>query len=371
MKMHYHAPSQKAAHVVVFYRDGKDYCDYGDYSEYGDYDDYGDCGYNHRHRGLGINALMTVRVLRKNGIHSDLCPVWTIDDVKKALQKFQPTHAVIQAMWISAADQADLCSTYPDVHFIIRCHSQIGFLQVEPGSIKNLRDLIFLQEGVLNLAVSANTLRLQAFLHKVYKSKILYLPNLYDIERVNKKRDESHDHRVLRIGSFGAHRLLKNHTTAAAAALMMAERRGSDLEFYVNSGRKENSQSDTIVTALTNMFSRVPWAKLIETPWAEWPQFRQTVAHMDLCMQVSFTETFNIVTADAVCEGVPSVVSDAIEWTPHYWHANVDNADDICHVGSALLWDIHGAEEGFDALSRYQTGAISNWLNYLNANPTV
>jgi hypothetical protein len=366
--MHYHEPSQKTAHVVVFYRDGKDY---GEYGEYGEYGDYGDGGYGQRHRGLGINALMTVKVLRKNGIHSDVCAVWDLDDVKKGLEKFQPTHAVIQALWISAEDQANLCSSYPDTHFIIRCHSQIGFLQVEPGSIKNLRDLIFLQEGILNLAVSANTRRLREFLHKTYKSKILYLPNLYDIERVHRKRDESHDHRVLRVGSFGAHRLLKNHTTAAAAALMMAERRGSDLEFYINSGRKENVKADGITTALANMFDRVPWAKLIETPWNEWSQFRQTVAHMDLCMQVSFTETFNICVADAVCEGVPSVVSDAIEWTPHYWHANVDNADDICHVGSALLWDIHGAEEGLDALTRYQTCAIKDWLTYLGSNPTV
>ncbi len=364
--MHYHDPNKKAAHVVVFYRDFKDYGDYGDYG-----DDYGSEGYGRCHRGLGINAFMTVKVLRKAGIRADLCAVHTVDDVKKELTRLSPTHAVVQALWIGSSDQAALCQQFPNTHFVIRCHSQIGFLQVEPPSIKTLRDLLFLQELQLNLAVSANTTRLQGFLHKVYKSPVLYLPNLYDIERVNRKRDESHDHRVLRVASFGAHRLLKNHTTAAAAALMMAERRGSDLEFYVNAGREENEKGDSIYQALSYMFDRLPWAKLVPSPWAEWSEFRQQVAFMDLCMQVSFTETFNIVTADAVCEGVPSVVSSAIEWTPERWQADVDDAYDIARVGSALLWDTHGAEEGLAALEAYEKKALCLWLKYLDANPTI
>jgi hypothetical protein len=364
---HYTDPRKESAYVCVFYRDFKDYdCDYTDYGGY-------DCeyGYGKCHRGLGINALMTVRVLRKLGVRADLIAVKDVKDVAKELSKRMPTHAVYQALWIPADDMAGLCTSFQDTHHVVRCHSQIGFLQVEPNAIKTLRDLLYLQELQLNLAVSANTHRLRDFLVKVYKSKVLYLPNLYDIERVNRKRDESHGHRLLRVGSFGAHRLLKNHTTAAAAALMMAERRGSDLEFYVNAGRKENDKGDAIMQALEHMFDRVPWAKLVPAPWAEWSQFRQIVANMDLCMQVSFTETFNIVTADAVCEGVPSVVSDAIEWTPHTWHANVDNAENIAQVGSHLLWDTHGAEEGLHHLERYQKCAAKDWLGYLDSNPTL
>jgi hypothetical protein len=33
---------------------------------------------------------------------------------------------------------------------------------------------------------------------------------------------------------------------------------------------------------------------------------------MDVCLQVSFTETFNIVSADAVANYIPIVVSDEI-----------------------------------------------------------
>ncbi len=361
--MHYQHPHEKTAHVVVFYRDFHDYDDYG--GEYGS-----EGGYGHCHRGLGINALMTVKVLRKAGVHADLCAVGGIEGVRKGLRKYAPTHAVIQALWITSVQQAALCNEFPDTHFIIRCHSQIGFLQVEPGAVKTLRDDMFLQEGLLNLTVSANTHRLQEFLQHTYKSQVLYLPNLYDLDRVQRKRDESHDHRVLRIGSFGAQRLLKNHTTACAAAMMMAERRGSDLEFYVNAGRKENEKASSVLATLRNMTDRLRWVKLVEVGWEEWSQFRATVAHMDLTMQVSFTETMNIVTADSVAEGVPAVVSDAIEWTPRRWHANVDDAGDIARVGSALLWDKHSAEEGLAHLERFCKCSIKAWLEYLNTNPT-
>jgi hypothetical protein len=365
--MHYHDPNKKGAHVVVFYRDFKDYDDYGDYG-----DDYGsEGGYGHCHRGLGINALMTVKVLRKNGIHANLCAVFDFEGVCKGLEKHRPTHAVIQALWLTAAQMTDLCACFPDTHFVVRCHSQIGFLQVEPGSIKTLRDDLFLQEGFLNLSVSSNTLRLQEFLQQVYKSPVLYLPNLYDLDRVNRKRDESHDHRVLRVGSFGAHRLLKNHTTACAAAMMMAQRRGSDLEFYVNAGRDENVKGNGIISALKHMTDRLPWVKLVEVGWEEWSQFRATVAHMDLTMQTSFTETFNIVTADSVAEGVPAVVSSAIEWVPPRWQADVDNAADIARVGSGLLWDTHGAAEGLKALETYCANGVKVWLDYLDSNPTI
>jgi hypothetical protein len=363
--MHYHHPDKSRARVVIFYRDFKDYpCDSDDYG----YDEY---GYK-RHRGLYINALMTARVLRKLGIVCDLAAVNDVSDVRTVLAKrTDVTHAIFQAIWIDVGPMCDLLATFPGTHFIVRTHSQIGFLQVEPRAIAILRGLLVTEQQMLNLTVSANTTKLQHFLEGTYKTPVVYLPNLYDVDRVARKRDESHRHRLLRIGSFGAHRLLKNHTTAAAAALLIAQRHGSDLEFYVNGGREENVEKGTILRALEAMFADVPWAKLVVVPWAEWAQFRATIAFMDLCMQTSFTETFNIVTADAASEGVPSVVSDAIEWTPRSWHANVDDAEDIARVGAHLLWDHHAAQEGLRALEDFEKRARAIWLDYLDSNPTV
>ena len=209
------------------------------------------------------------------------------------------------------------------------------------------------------------------FVEKTYLGRCLYLPNLYDIERVHRKPITSaHDHRVLRIGSFGALRLLKNHTAAASAALLIAERKRSDLEFWISVNRKEGVGADGVLHSLKNMFHGLHWAKLVEHPWEMWPDFRRTVAHMDLTMQVSFTETFNITAADSVAEGVPVVTGPAIEWVPASWQADVDTSSDIARVGLALLGDPQAADEGLEALRHYMKVGTEHWLHYLDSNPT-
>jgi hypothetical protein len=365
--MHYVKPSKEAAHVVVFYRDFKEYGDVYCYP-----DDYGsEGGQGYKHRGLGINALHTAKVLRKHHIRCDLAAVWNVLTVRKALEKYSPTHAIFEAMWLDAETMEELLQDYPDTQFIVRNHSQIGFLQVEAGAIKILRDLMSLQDIQLNLSIATNTRSFQEYVQNVYNAKCLYLPNLYDIERVHRKHQDPHTSRSLRIGSFGALRLLKNHSTAAAAALMIAESRGSNLEFYMNSGRKENSQSDSISMSVKNMFDGLSWAKFVQVPWADWSGFRRTVAYMDLCIQPSFTETYCLTACDAVTEGGPVVVYPAIDWLPDAWQTNSDSITDIARVGSWLLSDKHAAREGLKALERNQHAAVHEWLAYLDSNPTL
>ena len=71
-----------------------------------------------------------------------------------------------------------------------------------------------------------------------------------------------------------------------------------------------------VTDAVRQMLNNLPHVKLVENGWQPWPQFRNTVRHMHLLLQPSYTESFNVVTADGIAEGVPSVVSDAIEWAP-------------------------------------------------------
>src|SRR4029077_3216002 len=179
---------------------------------------------------------------------------------------------------------------FPATHFLVRTHSQIAFLQADHYAITSVRETMLLEEGMPNLPLAANNTRLAVFLRTVYTGKCLYLPNLYDIERTHIKRDTTFHHRSLRIGSFGALRVLKNHTTAAAAALLIAERYRCDLEFWFSVNRDDKSSATKV--ALQNMFAGLPWASLVEYPWAEWPVFRRIVAHMDLNIQLSFSESF-------------------------------------------------------------------------------
>jgi hypothetical protein len=59
--------------------------------------------------------------------------------------------------------------------------------------------------------------------------------------------------------------------------------------------------------------------------------FTAEVGSMDIVMQVSNSETFNIVAADAVSMGVPVLVSAEIPWLGGEYHANPNDVKDISH----------------------------------------
>jgi glycosyltransferase involved in cell wall biosynthesis len=131
---------------------------------------------------------------------------------------------------------------------------------------------------------------------------------------------------TLRIGCFCAIRPYKNVLSAAAAALEVGQRlRVTDLEFWISGGRREGG-GQTIVAAIQQMYLNMPRAQLVERNWQSWPQFLTTVGSMDLLLQPSYTEGFNMVTADGIAQGVASVVSDAIAWAPRNWQAATDDA---------------------------------------------
>jgi len=69
--------------------------------------------------------------------------------------------------------------------------------------------------------------------------------------------------------------------------------------------------------------------KLIQHDWCDHAEFRRLCAIMDIGMQVSFTETFNIVSADLVSRGVPIVASAELPWIAKKYACNPVDSDDI------------------------------------------
>jgi hypothetical protein len=323
------------------------------------------------HDGLGISSLLCVRVLRKRGIRADVRPVVNVAGIAAVLdQNPTCTHLVIQAPWLGVRELAPLVDRYPTVHFVVICHSQVSFLQADPGAVANLTDYLTYQESVLNFSAAVNNQRLQRFVTQVYQARCLLLPNLYDVTPDNKppvwRIPQTKD--VLRIGSFGATRVLKNHLTAGSAALMVARLLGTHLEFWVSGSRTDGGPQ--VIPTLQSMFRPLKTAKVVVSPWEPWPSFRKTIAGMDLCLQVSFTESFNITTADGCDSYIPSVVSEAIEWTPPAWQVNPDDPEAIARTGLYLLCDRDSGPQGKQALTEYADQAARRWLAYLGSNPT-
>jgi hypothetical protein len=191
-----------------------------------------------------------------------------------------------------------------------------------------------------------------------------YLPNYYPTEDfepyVRKYKTDT-----LNIGCFGAIRPLKNHLIQAIAAIRYADACGKKLRFHVNQGRIEMNGNNTIKN-LKALFADSYKHELVEHPWTGHAEFLSIIRQMDICMQVSFTETFNIVTADAVAVGIPVTTSDEIWWAPPPF-ASPNNSEDIAqHLSHTNKFAHHNVVSNQHALRTYSRKASQVWLNYLS-----
>jgi hypothetical protein len=321
------------------------------------------------HIGLGVTALNVAKSIRDEGIDAVVWPILSAADLSSQLRSNQigstpATHVVVSAPWIATNDMARLCAEFPDTQFAVNCHSNLGFLQADPNAMRLLREGIDLQRCTWNFRIAANSERLSRWVEAAYHAPCQHLPNMYFLDGVEPKR-ERYAGGTLRIGAFGATRVLKNLMTAAGGAVQIANGLRADLELWVSAGRNEGAGS--VTEAVRQMVHGLPHVKLVENGWQTWPQFRQTVRHMHLLLQPSYTESFNVVTADGVAEGVPSVVSDAIHWVPDNWKAKVDDANDIARVGRRLLESRRAPQQGLAALKRHNREAMRAWKDYLFA----
>ncbi len=320
-------------------------------------------GGDYKHVGLGVNAVHTAAVLRRHDVEVTVHGIWDGYDIAKILRTSPATHALIEAPFIGAPDlDRVLLQPFPHIKFLCRAHSQISFLQVEAGAIKMIREYGELKAP--NFSLASNSQSLAQLLGRVYDAHCVWLPNLYDITpNVIKRPVHVTGSGVLRVSSFGAIRLLKNHTGAAGAALEIARRLGKKLEFYINSDREEHGKG--VVAAIKNMFSGLDWASVVEVPWQDWQEFRKTVAGMDLCLQPSFTETFCLVMADAASQGVPCVGSTAIDWLPQDYQTNPDDVHDIALRGTIALFERSSGLRCRASLENHVEMATKLWMMML------
>jgi hypothetical protein len=319
------------------------------------------------HIGLGVTALNIVTTLRSCGFAADVWPIVSATDLERRLHVSPPTHVVISAPWIQTADLMRICTTFPETRFAVNCHSNLGFLQADPNAMRLVREGLDMSRSHWNFNIAGNCSRLTRWVESAYGAPCLLLPNMYFLDNALPQSKRWHGG-VLRIGAFGATRALKNLLTAAGAALQISTALGAHLEFWISSGRNEGA--GPVVDAVRQMMDGVHHAKLIENPWQPWPRFRATIRHMHLLLQPSYTESFNIVTADGVAEGVPSVVSSAIDWAPDSWKADVDDAGDIARTGIRLLHSRFAARRGMTALKRHNSRALAAWLDFIKLSPS-
>ena len=317
------------------------------------------------HIGLGVTAHHTELSLSAAGIPAE---AWAVVDGRHLWNKLADrpdiTHVVAFAPYLDTPFTERMVRHFPEVRFAVNCHSNVGFLQADRNAVKLVREGLSLEQRVANFSVAGNSVKFCDWVKEAYGAPCTFLPNLYYLGEGPCPRRPIYREGTLRLGIFGATRVQKNIMSAAAAALVIARQVATEnAEIWVSSDRVEGGQG--VMASVKEMLSNVARVRLIEAGWHGWPEFRQLAGRMHLLLQPSYTESFNMVTADGVAEGVASVVSSAIDWAPKYWQACADTVLDIARVGRQLLRDPDAAADGYRALQAYTRAGLAAWRAHL------
>jgi hypothetical protein len=236
------------------------------------------------------------------------------NSIDREVTRFKPDVVIIEALWITPAKLIELSRIHRNVTWVIRLHSNTPFLSQEGMAFDWIADYF----KIPNVIVSGNSKQMCLDL-EIYRDalgiksdNIRYLPNIYPLEfKEPKKIDTSKPY--LDVGCFGAIRPLKNTIEQVMGALMYCNEHKKKLRLHVND-RIEHGEA--VNNNLHKMFQQLldTGHELILHPWRPREGFLEICRNIDIGLQVSFSETFNIVGCDIVSQGVPIVCSAEFPW---------------------------------------------------------
>jgi hypothetical protein len=329
---------------------------------------YGAYGKELKSSGLKNSATYVCDMLVKNGFESKTVQVVDNNDIDRVVTEYKPDVVVIEALWVVPSKFEVLRNLHPNVKWIIRLHSEIPFLANEGIAMEWINEYIVQP----NVFVSFNSWETQKNFMQYMKAispslvnKLIYLPNYYPVKSKATPSPTWKPGDVIDIGCFGAVRPMKNHLMQAAAAIEFCERKKLKLRFHINAERVEG-RGDTVLRNLREMFEPLAGKhELVEHPWLEREAFLELVGSMDFGLQVSMSETFNIVSADFVSEDTPIVTSKEVDWMPDFFCAEptilesiVDAMDRVMKYDRHWVW----LERQRKALMKYVNESEEIWV---------
>jgi glycosyltransferase involved in cell wall biosynthesis len=319
--------------------------------------------------GLYNSAEFVHKMLLENGIDSKIVVCPDNNYIDKEVHDFRPDLVFIEALWVVPEKFEILRKLHPKVKWVIRIHSDIPFMAQEGIAMGWIFDYV----SQNNMIVAPNSPKMvndiQVVADAIYgkdKKKIVYLPNYYPVSVLAppKKIDPNKD--TINISSFGAIRPLKNQLIQAFAAIDFAVQRGLKLHFHLNSGRIEGG-GNPCDSNLHSLFEHLD-PKRFEVTFHKWlthENFIELIKTMDIGMQVSFSETFNIVGADHVVNGVPFLGCEEIPWWGNVPVSTTDRPK--------IVQLLNGIYESSEAnilvnqinLTKYAGTSQTRWLEFL------
>lgn len=288
--------------------------------------------------GLFNSASFMEQMLNDMGIEARLEVAIDNNCIDRLVQTHKPTHVIIEALWVVPSKFAILTKLHPNVKWIIRLHSEMPFMAGEGMAMDWIGDYVTYKQITIGVNAPRMLDEIRTFLtakqnwtKEYWAERVIYMPNFYPKEVKTKQYNK--DKYWVDIACFGAVRPLKNHMVQAVAALKFAQANNKQLRFHINVGRVE-MKGDSVLNNLRGFFQHIykQGHQLIGHEWRPREEFLQLCSQMDIGLQCNFSETFNIVSADLISQGVPVVGSYEIPWATRWFNARPAESNEIASI---------------------------------------
>lgn len=303
------------------------------------------------------------------------------NSIDREVTAFQATHVIIEALWVVPEKFDVLTALHPSVNWYVRLHSDVPFISNEGIAFQWIFE--YVKRGV---QIITNSDRIGADLECLYNTEVAYLPNYYPIENYPEpnhslfsdvtyyaekflefKRKKGAQE-VIDVGCFGAIRPLKNQLIQAIAAIEAADEMNLALRFHINADRIEGN-GGAILKNIRNLFAAFPKHTLVEHDWYPHEEFLDLLKTMDISLQVSFSETYNIVAADSVAMLVPIVSSKEVRFINDAYKAIPTSSFDIKEkiIEASKNFKEHIVKNNYDLLKKNSREALHIWKSWIKS----
>lgn len=333
-----------------------------------------------KHRGYtpSFGLLNSVRGLQSSlsrnflNLTTVLEQVVDANSIDKMIWRWRPSRVILEAVWAPPEKIKELRAKYPDLPFVIRIHSREAFLAGEGSALTWMKEYL----KIPGVSVAGNNLD---FVEGMKKAgwRLEYLPNVYEGFPSHKKLvgKKPRFSPKLDIACFGALRPLKNHLTQATAAKLVARRRRQELRFWVNTTPPQPGK-DQILRNLQALLGD----ELRSIGWLAHEDFLKRILDVEIGLQLSFSESFNIVAADFVLLEKLIFGSNEIGWLP-FW-LRISDITSPQKIARRILLTTRIFERlpvlrrfsnrwAKRNLRNYNTEALKNWRSFLEKNESA
>ena len=336
---------------------------------------YSDKAYDSISTGMFNSSRFVNDMLIAEGVSSNLTIVTDNNDIDREVTAFRPSHVIIEGFWVVPEKFDILKALHPTVTWIVRCHSELPFLAQEGVAID--WTLEYLDRGIF---VSGNSKRIQREIRSIARScKILSEADLIkQTPLLTNCYPTNFDAPIIKpilnteinIGCFGAIRPMKNQLMQAISAIEFAEANNLVLKYHINANRIEMNGANALRN-IKSLFEKQPIHTLVEHQWEVHEDFLELVSQMDICLQISFTETFNIVAADSVFKGIPVVVSKEVAWASRPYADPTSFQNIVSAIQYVFENGLEIATSNQNKLLTYLDNSKTLWIQYIKNDIVV